>query len=293
MSTHLQAKLLRVLEDREIRPVGATKPVRVEVRIVAATNRDLAQAMARGTFREDLFYRLNVISVGLPSLRERREDIPLLANHFLQKFTELAGATAKVLSPEALACLEAYAWPGNIRELENVIERAMTLEPGPIIRPESLPESLRRPRAPDAFHVDFPPEGIDLDKLMEQIERDLIRRALERVDGVQSRAAQLLGTGFRSFRYRLQKYGMIDRSAGSDGGLGRASSVTICGWGVANRARTAFCQVRRDVKGSEGPSDRSPARDPGHPEQAPDGVLGASGPGTGIALPPAVCVGGA
>jgi two-component system response regulator PilR (NtrC family) len=218
MSTHLQAKLLRVLEDKEIRPVGGTKPVRVEVRIVAATNRDLAQAMARGVFREDLFYRLNVISVTLPSLRERREDIPLLANHFLQKFTELAGAPAKVLSPEALACLEAYAWPGNIRELENVIERAVTLEPGPIIRPESLPESLRRPRPPDAFHVDFPAEGLDLDQLMEQIERDLIRRALERVDGVQSRAAQLLGTGFRSFRYRLQKYGMIERGAVADGG---------------------------------------------------------------------------
>ena len=217
MSTHLQAKLLRVLEDREIRPVGGTKPVRVEVRIVAATNRDLAQAMARGAFREDLFYRLNVISVGLPSLRERREDIPLLVNHFLQKFTELSGAPAKMLSPEALACLEAYPWPGNIRELENVIERSVTLETGPIIRPESLPESLRRPRPPDAFHVDFPPEGIDLDKLMEQIERDLIRRALERVDGVQSRAAQLLGTGFRSFRYRLQKYGMIERG-GPDGG---------------------------------------------------------------------------
>jgi two-component system response regulator PilR (NtrC family) len=99
-----------------------------------------------------------------------------------------------------------------------VIERAVTLEPGPIIRPESLPESLRRPRPPDAFHVEFPPEGLDLDKLMEQIERDLIRRALERVDGVQSRAAQLLGTGFRSFRYRLQKYGMIERGTGPDGG---------------------------------------------------------------------------
>ncbi len=217
MSTHLQAKLLRVLEDREIRPVGGTKPLRVDVRIIAATNRDLGQAMARGTFREDLFYRLNVISVALPPLRERREDIPLLANHFLQKFTELAGAPAKVLSPEALACLEAYGWPGNIRELENVIERAVTLEPGPVIRPESMPESMRRPRAPEPFQVDFPPEGIDLDGVMEQIERDLIRRALERADGVQTRAAQLLGTGFRSFRYRLQKYGMVDR-----GGAGEA-----------------------------------------------------------------------
>src|SRR4029450_7524720 len=218
MSTHLQAKLLRVLEDREVRPVGGTKPVRVDVRIIAATNRDLAQAMARGAFREDLFYRLNVISVPLPSLRERREDIPLLATHVLQKFTELAGAGAKVLSPEALTCLEAYAWPGNIRELENVIERAVTLETGPILRPESLPESLRRPRPPDACDVDFPQDGIDLDKVMEQIERDLIRRALERVDGVQSRAAQLLGTGFRSFRYRLQTYALIERGPGPGGG---------------------------------------------------------------------------
>jgi transcriptional regulator with PAS, ATPase and Fis domain len=216
MSTHLQAKLLRVLEDREIRPVGGTKAIRIDVRIIAATNRDLAQAMARGTFREDLFYRLNVISVPLPPLRERREDIPLLANHFLQKLTELAGASPKVLSPEALACLEGYAWPGNIRELENVIERAVTLEPGPIIRAESLPESMRQPRPPEAFHVELPPEGIELDQVMERIERDLIRRALERADGVQSRAAQILGTGFRSFRYRLQKYGMIDRGAGAD-----------------------------------------------------------------------------
>jgi DNA-binding NtrC family response regulator len=157
--------------------------------------------------------------VALPALRERREDIPLLANHFLQKFAEIAGAAPKVLSPEALTCLEGYAWPGNIRELENVIERAVTLEPGAIIRPESLPETMRRVRPPEAFHVEFPPEGIDLDRLMEQIERDLIRRALERVDGVQSRAAQLLGTGFRSLRYRLQKYGMLDRSAASEGSL--------------------------------------------------------------------------
>jgi two-component system, NtrC family, response regulator PilR len=216
MSTHLQAKLLRVLEDREIRPVGGTKPTRVDVRIIAATNRDLAQAMARGTFREDLFYRLNVISVGLPPLRDRREDIPLLANHFLQKFTEIAGTPPKVLAPEALAALEGYAWPGNIRELENVIERAVTLEPGPIIRPESMPEGMRHPRALEAYHVDFPADGVDLDRLMEQIERDLIRRALERANGVQSRAAQFLKTGFRSFRYRLQKYGMVERGPANE-----------------------------------------------------------------------------
>jgi two-component system response regulator PilR (NtrC family) len=212
MSTHLQAKLLRVLEDREVRPVGGTKPVLVDVRIVAATNRDLAQAIARGTFREDLFYRLNVIAVNLPALRERREDIALLVNHFLQKFVGGAGQPPKVLASEALACLEAYAWPGNVRELENVIERAVTLEPGPIIRVESLPDTLRRAREPVPHHVELPPEGLDLDAVIERIERDLIRQALERAGGVQSRAAQLLGTGFRSFRYRLQKYGMAERN---------------------------------------------------------------------------------
>ena len=212
MSTHLQAKLLRVLEDREIRPVGGTKPVPVDVRIVAATNRDLAQAMARGAFREDLFYRLNVIAVNLPPLRERREDIALLANHFLQKFASESGGPAKVLAPEALACLERCPWPGNVRELENIIERAVTLESGPIVRIESLPESLRRPPEPLAHRVELPPEGLDLDAIMERIECDLIRQALERSRGVQSRAAQLLGTGLRSFRYRLQKYGMADRT---------------------------------------------------------------------------------
>jgi two-component system response regulator PilR (NtrC family) len=211
MSTHLQAKLLRVLEDREVRPVGGTKSVRVDVRIVAATNRDLAQAMTRGTFREDLFYRLNVIAVNLPALRERPEDIALLANHFLQKFAAEADTPAKVLASEALACLEAYPWPGNVRELENVMERAVTLEPGPIIRVESLPEAMRRGREPPAHRVELPADGLDLDGVIERIERDLIRQALERTGGVQSRAAQLLGTGFRSFRYRLQKYGMADR----------------------------------------------------------------------------------
>ena len=212
MSTHLQAKLLRVLEDREIRPVGGTKPVPVDVRIVAATNRDLAQAMARGAFREDLFYRLNVIAVNLPPLRERREDIALLANHFLQKFASESGGPVKVLAPEALACLERCPWPGNVRELENIIERAVTLESGPIVRIESLPESLRRAPEPLAHRVELPPEGLDLDAIMERIECDLIRQALERSRGVQSRAAQLLGTGLRSFRYRLQKYGMADRT---------------------------------------------------------------------------------
>jgi two-component system response regulator PilR (NtrC family) len=205
---HLQVKLLRVLEDPEIRPVGGVKPVRVDVRIVAATNRDLAQAIAARSFREDLFYRLNVISLHIQPLRERREDTPLLVSHFLQKFAS-PGNPAKLISPEALAALERFNWPGNVRELENVIERAVTLEAGPVLHVESLPESIQGPQSPEfGATIVLPDEGLDLDELMERIERDLLRQALRRAEGIQSRAAQLLRTSFRSFRYRLQKYGL-------------------------------------------------------------------------------------
>jgi two-component system, NtrC family, response regulator PilR len=205
---HLQVKLLRVLEDPEVRPVGGVKPVRVDVRIVAATNRDLAQALAAGTFRQDLFYRLNVILLHLPPLRERREDLPLLVDHFLQKFAAASGRSPKVVSPEALAVLEGYAWPGNVRELENVIERAVTLEPGPVIGADALPASLRRGATPEVARIELPAHGLDLDGLIEGIERDLLSQALRRAGGVQTRAADLLQTSFRSFRYRLQKYGL-------------------------------------------------------------------------------------
>jgi two-component system response regulator PilR (NtrC family) len=205
---HLQVKLLRVLEDPEVRPVGGVKSVRVDVRIVAATNRDLPQAVTTKTFREDLFYRLNVISLELPPLRERREDIPLLVKHFLDEFATAGGTPPKLISPEALSALECYPWPGNVRELENVIERAVTLESDAVIRVESLPDSVRGPHAPDVGRIELPPEGLDLDALMERIERDLLGQALRRTDGIQSRAAQLLRTSFRSFRYRLQKYGL-------------------------------------------------------------------------------------
>jgi two-component system response regulator PilR (NtrC family) len=217
MPTTLQAKLLRALEDREIRPVGGTKAVHVDVRIIAATNRDLTQAMQQNVFREDLYYRLNVIAVGLPALRERREEIPLLVNYFLQKFAEASGRPAKLVSPDAMAALEAFAWPGNVRELENVIERAVTLEAGAVIRVDSLPDSIRGGQTQELYRIEFPPDGLDLDGLMERIERDLMRRALQRAGGIQSRAAQLLGTSFRSFRYRLQKYGMgeaVDQAGG-------------------------------------------------------------------------------
>jgi two-component system response regulator PilR (NtrC family) len=204
---HLQVKLLRVLEDPEVRPVGGVKPVRVDVRIVAATNRNLAEAMERGVFRTDLYYRLNVITLSLPALRERREDIPLLVEHFLEKFAAAAAAPPKTISPEALLILEAHVWPGNVRELENVIERAVILETGPVIGVESLPELIRA-KPQEVTRVELPPEGIDLDVVMEGIEKDLLTQALRRAHGVQTRAAQMLQTSFRSFRYRLQKYGL-------------------------------------------------------------------------------------
>ena len=204
----LQVKLLRVLEDPEIRPVGGVKPVRVDVRIIAATNRSLSQLMEKGLFREDLFYRLNVISLQLPPLRDRREEIRLFVGHFLQKFATAAGAPPKLVLPDALTAIERYPWPGNVRELENVIERSVTLEPGPVIGVESLPEHVRGGYAQDVTRVELPPDGLDLDALMERIERDLLGQALRRAEGVQTRAAHLLGTSFRSFRYRLQKYGL-------------------------------------------------------------------------------------
>jgi two-component system response regulator PilR (NtrC family) len=205
---HLQVKLLRVLEDPEIRPVGGVKAVRVDVRIVAATNRDMPKAVAERTFREDLFYRLNVISLHLPPLRDRREDIPLLVKHFLDKFAAAGSVPPKLVSSDFLSALERHPWPGNVRELENVIERAVTLEAEPVIRQESLPDSVRGSQVPDVLRVELPPDGLDLDALMERIERDLLTQALRRTDGIQSRAAQLLRTSFRSFRYRLQKYGL-------------------------------------------------------------------------------------
>jgi two-component system response regulator PilR (NtrC family) len=203
---HLQVKLLRVLEDPEIRPVGGVRPVRVDVRIVAATNRDVTQAIAAKTFREDLFYRLNVISLRIPPLRERREDVPLLVTHFLEKFA--AGGPPKLISPDVLSALERYGWPGNVRELEHVIERAVTLEPGGVLRVESLPESVAGGHVAEVMAIELPDDGLDLDALMERIERDLLRQALRRAEGIQTRAAQLLRTSFRSFRYRLQKYGL-------------------------------------------------------------------------------------
>jgi len=207
----VQVKLLRAIQEREIRRVGDPRDVKVDVRLVAASNRELEQAVSEGVLREDLFYRLNVIPIHLPPLRERREDIPLLVAHFLQRFNRLLGKEVKGLAPEALTLLERHHWPGNIRELENVLERAVVLGAGDVLGVDALPESVRRERPPRGLEVDLPEEGLDLEATLEGLERRYLQRALERSGGVQTRAAELLKMTFRQFRYKLQKHHLVKK----------------------------------------------------------------------------------
>jgi len=203
----VQVKLLRAIQERSIRRVGDTRDVRVDVRMIAASNRDLAGAVAEGVLREDLFYRLNVIPIHLPPLRERRDDIPLLVNHFVQRLARETGKDVRGISAEALALLEQQRWPGNIRELENAIERAIVLGTGPTLEVDALPTELLRPVPVSDATLEIPPEGLDLEATLDSIEQRLLRAALERSGGVQTRAAELLKMSFRQFRYKLQKTG--------------------------------------------------------------------------------------
>jgi transcriptional regulator with PAS, ATPase and Fis domain len=196
----LQVKLLRALQEREILRVGGTERIHIDVRIVAATNQDLERAVREGRFREDLYYRLNVIPIALPSLRERRTDIPLLVDHFVAKYA--AGATRGV-SEDALKLLTAYDWPGNVRELESVVERALLLGEGDLIVPADLPATVRAGigAARGATDIEIPDSGINL----EELERSLIRKALAKAGGNVSRAARLLGLSRRTLQYRMEK----------------------------------------------------------------------------------------
>jgi len=211
-SPMMQVKLLRVLQERKFRRVGGTEEIDADIRIIAATNRDLAKLVAEGRFREDLYYRINVIPVHLPPLRERQDDIPLLAEHFVAKYSAQVGKRVTGLAPEALACLQAYHWPGNIRELENAIERAVALERGPVIQLESLPERVRQdggaPVAVAGLPADIPDGGFDLERHVQAIERRYIAEALKKAGGVKVKAADLLGMSFRSFRYYMKKYNL-------------------------------------------------------------------------------------
>jgi two-component system response regulator PilR (NtrC family) len=205
----LQVKLLRVLQEKTIRRVGGTTDSRVDVRIIAASNRDLESEVAEGRFREDLYYRLNVIQVQLPALRERIEDVPLLCSHFIEKYSAELEKPIEGISDAALERLCSHSFPGNVRELENLIERAVALARGPQIEAENLPPSLTG-RVDRAMPTRIPAEGVDLDELMNTYERALLTEALSASGGVKKRAAQLLGITFRSFRYRLEKLGLED-----------------------------------------------------------------------------------
>ena len=210
----VQVKLLRAIQEREVRRVGDTRDVKVDVRLIAASNRDVAKAVAEGMLREDLFYRLNVIPIHIPPLRERPEDIPLLAAHFIKKIAAELGKSVRGVTPEALAILEGYHWPGNIRELENVIERALVLGSSETLDADALPADVRRPRDVQDVPVEIPESGLDLQATLDQIEQRYIQMALARTGGVQTRAAELLRVSFRQLRYKLQKYGT--RSASRD-----------------------------------------------------------------------------
>ena len=203
----VQVKLLRAIQERTIRRVGDTRDRRVDVRLIAASNRDLGPAVAEGVLREDVFYRLNVIPIHLPPLRERREDLPLLVAHFIQKLSQEMGKDVRGISAEALAVLEQHRWPGNIRELENAIERAIVLGSGRTITVDALPTELLRPAAPREAALDIPSEGLDLEATIDRLEHQLLQTALERSGGVQTRAAELLRMSFRQFRYKLKKHG--------------------------------------------------------------------------------------
>jgi two-component system response regulator PilR (NtrC family) len=212
LSPGLQVRLLRALQERRIRRVGGAIDIAVGARIVAATNRDLAEDVRAGRFREDLYYRLNVIQIRMPPLRERRVDVPLFLEHFLDRFAAELARPRPRLAPEAEQLLCAYDWPGNVREVANVVERAVTLAEGEVIGPSVLPAVVRGAAAPVAAAdaPELPEGGFDLQAHLDAIERRLLEQALARTGGVKTEAARLLSLTFRSLRYRLQKFGIGD-----------------------------------------------------------------------------------
>src|SRR5579883_1901817 len=222
----VQAKLLRVLQDREVRRVGANDSTRVDVRLLAASNRNLADEVAEDRFREDLYYRVNVVTITLPPLRERRSDIPLLANHTLERFAHLSNGRVREISREAMEVLLDYGWPGNVRQLESAIERAILLCEGDKILPRDLPQEVLKRQAPGKAdrartgdRYEIPAEGINF----ERFERDLIIQAMEKSDGVIAKAAKLLGMSYRTLQNRLDKFG-LNKPDGKSGAPSESSA---------------------------------------------------------------------
>lgn len=207
MHLESQAKLLRVLQDGVVERVGSTSPRQVDVRVITATNRDLARRVEEGAFRRDLYYRLDVIRVNIPSLRERIQDLPLLVNHFRAKLSAKLGKPAPMVGPDVIEAMRRYRWPGNVRELENTLEQIFILCDGPVVTMDDLPSKLRE-RKPDSSSFDLPAGGV----VLEDLEQDLIRQALDRSGGRIKEAAELLGLTYKTLQYRLKKH-EIDRHA--------------------------------------------------------------------------------
>jgi two-component system, NtrC family, response regulator PilR len=214
MSLTMQVKLYRVLQEGKVRPIGSTEESDVDVRIIAATNKDFEKEIGEGRFREDLYYRLSVIPIQLPPLRERREDIPLLARHFLETFRKVMEKPVESISPEAMRRLESYDWPGNVRELENTMERAVALETSGEVSLRVLPDRIAgysgsaALAGPASALAGFPPEGVDFEKEIAQAERHYLQAALERANGVRTQAADLLKISYRSFRHYAKKHNL-------------------------------------------------------------------------------------
>ena len=224
MSTNLQAKLLRVLQERQFERVGGNETIQVDVRVIAATNRDLKGEVAAGRFREDLYYRLNVVHIPVPPLRERLDDLPLLVAHFIDKYSRDRGGKPRLrIAPEALRVVYAHNWPGNVRELENMIERSVILCSGDVIRPEDLPEDLRASGQAQGAPGTLTPDlaglvgtGLGLNEAMEYIEKKMIQDALAQANQVQAHAAELLGIKKNVMQYKMKKYGLLAESGAAD-----------------------------------------------------------------------------
>ena len=209
----LQVKLLRVVQQKAFTSLGDTKEIKVDVRILAATNRDLEKEVIAGRFREDLYYRLNVIQIRMPPLRERPEDIPLMVQYFLDKYSKEQNKAVQGISSFAMEALQKYSFPGNVRELENIIERSVALATSNLLLPESLSlaefkQQKTAESSPFSYEPCLGPEGLDLEQFLSHIEKTLLKKALERTSGVKTEAAGILGLNFRSFRYRLSKYAL-------------------------------------------------------------------------------------
>jgi two-component system response regulator PilR (NtrC family) len=216
MSLTMQVKLLRVLQERSIRPLGGTAEIPIDVRVIAATNKNLQQMVQENTFREDLYYRVSVIPIEVPPLRERRDDIPLLANHFLKRFAPAAGKNIVRIDESGLTELVGYDWPGNVRQLENTIERSVALELGEVLHVDLPVERAKAHGMAAAANgngtisgggeMQIPPDGLDMERHVADLERNILLSALKQCNGVQTRAAEMLKLSYRSFRHLMKKY---------------------------------------------------------------------------------------